>query len=143
MAERFADVIQQERENLHREREELQNKLAEIERELEAIDAYEATKSRKAKSPARRQARTRRTGMKAEVRTRRRKAAVPRGSQRQAVLRVVTENPAGLRRREILARLGVKGNKTGEMSISNALTALTKSHQLDRKDGKYVLVNGG
>lgn len=143
MTERFADVIQQEREHLHREREELQKKLAEIDRELQAIDAYEATKSGKAKSPARRQVRARTTRTRTAAGTRRRKAAAPRGSKRQAVLRVITENPAGLRRREILARLGVKGNKTGEMSISNALTALTKSHQLDRKDGKYVPTNGG
>jgi hypothetical protein len=143
MADRFADVIQQERDHLHREREELQKRLAEIDRELEAIDAYETTKSGKAKSPSRRQVRARPTRTRAQKVTRQRKAAAPRGSKRQDVLRVITENPEGLRRREILARLGVKGNKTGEMSISNALTALTKSHQLDRRDGKYVPINGG
>jgi len=140
MAERFANVIQQERESLRREREELQKKLAEIDRELEAIDAYESTRSGKGKSPVRRQVRARPTRSKKV--TRQRKTAAPRGSKRQDVLRVITENPDGLRRREILARLGMKGNKTGEMSISNALTALTKSHQLDRRDGKYMAVNG-
>jgi len=139
MAERFANVIQQERETLRREREELQKKLAEIDRELQAIDAYEATKSGKAKSPLRRQVRARPTRTRTQRRTRQPKAAAPLGSKRQEVLRVITENPDGLRRREILARLGLKGNKTGEMSISNALTALTKSHQLDRRDRKSVV----
>jgi hypothetical protein len=143
MTERFADVIQQERETLHREREELQTKLAEIDRELAAIDAYEATKSGIGKSAARPQARSRPARTRTQKVTRQRTAAAPRGNKRLQVLRVITENPDGLRRREILARLGVKGNKTGEMSISNALAALTKSHQLDRRDGKYVPVNGG
>jgi len=33
--------------------------------------------------------------------------------------------------------MGLKGNKTGEMSVSNALTALTKGNQISRRDGKY------
>jgi hypothetical protein len=32
----------------------------------------------------------------------------------------------------------LKGNKTGEMSVSNALTALTKSKQVIRRDRKYI-----
>jgi len=34
--------------------------------------------------------------------------------------------------------MGLKGNKTGEMSVSNALTALTKSKQVIRRDRKYI-----
>jgi hypothetical protein len=138
MAERFADVIQQEREHLHREREELQKRLAEIDREFAAIDAYEATKAGKAKASARQKARA--VGTRAATRTgnQRRNPAMPRGSKRDALLEIIRENPAGLRRREILTRMGLKGNKSGEMSVSNALTALTKAHQLGRKDGKYV-----
>jgi hypothetical protein len=34
--------------------------------------------------------------------------------------------------------MGVKGNKSGEQSISNALMALTKQNQLDRREGRYV-----
>ena len=37
-----------------------------------------------------------------------------------------------------LERLELKGNKAGEMSVSNALTALTKGKQVARKDRKYV-----
>jgi len=43
----------------------------------------------------------------------------------------------GLTRGEILEKMGLKGNKTGEMSVSNALTALTKANQVRRDGGKY------
>ena len=33
--------------------------------------------------------------------------------------------------------LGVKGDKAGEMSVLNALTALTKANQIARREGKY------
>ena len=140
MADRFADVMQKERERLHREREqvsnqqqELENKLAQIDRELEAIDAYEAAKSGKAKTskrsaPGRGTRRARRQG--------------PRGSRREALLQVIRENPDGLRRGEILERMGLKGDKSGEMSVSNALTALTKANQVSRHEGKYFTQGG-
>ena len=41
-------------------------------------------------------------------------------------------------RGEILEAMGLKGNKAGEMSVSNALTALTKASQVVRRDGKYI-----
>ena len=44
----------------------------------------------------------------------------------------------GLTRGEILEKMGLKGNKSGEMSVSNALTSLTKANQVARKDRKYV-----
>jgi hypothetical protein len=33
--------------------------------------------------------------------------------------------------------MGLKGDKAGEMSVSNALTALTKNNQVRREGGKY------
>ncbi len=45
----------------------------------------------------------------------------------------------GLTRGQILEKMGLKGDKAGEMSVSNALTALTKSQQVSRRDGKYVI----
>jgi hypothetical protein len=33
--------------------------------------------------------------------------------------------------------MGLKGDKAGEMSISNALTAVTKANQVTRRDGRY------
>ena len=59
------------------------------------------------------------------------------GSRREELLRLITGSK-GLSRGEILEKMGLKGNKAGEMSVSNALTALTKSKQVSRKDRKYV-----
>jgi len=134
MAEQsFADFITRERERLHAEREqlfnqqhELEGKLADINRELSAIDAYEAAKNGKVPAAARqpRGARARPQGR--------------RGSKRDALMQVIKGNPSGLTRGEILDRMGLKGDKTGEMSVSNALTALTKANQVTRRDGRYI-----
>src|SRR5438067_1891121 len=136
MAEQFSEFIQQERERLDRERQDvlrqhegLENRLAEIDRELEAIEAYEAAKTGKINS--RRQGRSGRG-----------RSQAPRGSRREALLQLMRENPNGLRRGEILERMGLKGDKAGEMSVSNALTALTKSNQVSRHEGKYFTQGG-
>ena len=128
----FADFIARERERLHGEREqvftaqqELESKLAAINNELRAIDAYEAAKTGKTAAPAR-QAR----GGAARTTER-------RGSRREGLLALIRQNVAGLSRGEILEKMGLKGNKSGEMSVSNALTALTKAGQVSRQDGKY------
>jgi len=129
----FSDFINRERERLHAERDrviaqqkELETKLAEIARELQAVDAYEAAKTRKSVAQPRQA-----HGGRASVHS------GQRGSKREALLAVIRENPAGLRRGEILERMGLKGDKSGEMSVSNALTALTKGGQVTREDGKY------
>jgi len=134
MAEQtFADFITRERERLHAEREqifnqqhELEGKLTDINRELAAIDAYEAAKSGKTPAAAR-QAR----GARARPQAR-------RGSKREALMQVIKDNPTGLTRGEILDRMGLKGDKSGEMSVSNSLTAMTKAKQVMRRDGRYV-----
>jgi len=103
----FADFIARERERLHAEREqvfsqqqELEAKLAAINNELHAIDAYEAAKTGKSiASPLGRG----RDGAR----------QVRRGSRRDSILRVISENPAGLSRGEPLEKMGLKGNKTG------------------------------
>jgi hypothetical protein len=132
--ERFEDVMKAERERLHREREavlaeqrELVKKLAAISRGLSAIDAYEAARTGKALSPARQ------SGA-------RRAPRAARGSRREGVLQVIRENGAGLTRGEILERMGLKGDKSGEMSVSNALTALIKSNQVARRERRYRVV---
>lgn len=129
MAQSLHDVITKDKERLNSERaairaqqRELEKKLAEIDREYTAIDAYEAAKSGKA---------TRQTGA-------RRASGGRKGGKRDAIIAVLQANPDGLSRGELLEKMGLKGNKTGEMSVSNALTALTKSNQVARKDGKYV-----
>ena len=60
-----------------------------------------------------------------------------RGSKREQLLDLIRKHPGGLARKEILEQLGLKGDKSGEMSVSNALTALTKANQVARAEGKY------
>ena len=129
----FADFIARERERLHAAREqifnqqhELQTKLDAINREFTAIDAYEAAKSGKAPAAAR------------QTRGARTRPQTRRGSKREALMQVIKDNPSGLSRGEILERMGLKGDKSGEMSVSNALTALTKANQVTRREGRYV-----
>src|SRR3954447_27042330 len=123
----FAEYIARERERLRAEREqvfsqqeELQRKLDAINREYAAIDAYETAKTGKAgrRAQADRQPRAR------------------RGSRRQALLELIRQSD-GLSPGEILERMGLKGDKSSAMSVSNALTALTKSNQVRREGGKY------
>ena len=61
-----------------------------------------------------------------------------RCEKRQAILELVNQHPDGLSRGEILNLIGVKSDKSGEQSVSNALSALTKQNQLGKKDKKYV-----
>ncbi|HVC52564.1 MAG TPA: hypothetical protein VND87_11130 [Stellaceae bacterium] len=131
MADTFREFITRERERLHAERESIFNKqqqleadLAEINRELSAIDAYEAVKTGKAAPP--RQAATGRGQPRAR-----------RGSKREQILEVIRASD-GLSRSEILEKMGLKGDKAGEMSVSNALTALIKANQVARRDGRYI-----
>ena len=123
----FAEYIARERERLRAEREqvfsqqeELQHKLDAVNREFAAIEAYETAKTGKSAQRAR-------TGRQPRVR---------RGSRRQVLIEMIRQSD-GLSRGEILEQLGLKGDKSGEMSVSNALTALTKSNQVQREGGKY------
>jgi hypothetical protein len=133
--ETFESFMQRERSRLHGEREavfgqqqELEKKLVEINRELAAIDAYEAAKSGKASTGARAA-----MGGRGASRAR-------RGSKREQLLQLIRGSAGGLARKDILVQMGLKGDKSGEMSVSNALTALTKASQIARRDGKYHAV---
>ena len=53
------------------------------------------------------------------------------------MLKSVEAAAKGATRGELLERLGVKGNKAGEQSVSNALNALKKSGKIDSADGKW------
>jgi hypothetical protein len=143
---RFADVMQREREHLNRERDEILNqqrdlemKLTEINRELAAIDAYEAAKTGKASTPSRQPRAPRKSAATMPQSPRETRPRPPAGSRREAILGVIGEAPSGLSRGEIFQRMGLKGNKSAEKSVSNALTALTKNNQVSRKEGKYVM----
>jgi len=125
--DRFSDYIARERERLSREREEisnqrreLDNRLAAIDRESQALDAYQTAKTGKPDGGRRTQTQHR----------------VPRGSRREELLNLIGDGN-GLSRGDILERMGLKGDKAGEMSVSNALNALTKRNQVRREGGKY------
>ena len=133
-AETFGSFIVQERTRLQRARDKaLQNKadidreLQEIESELAAIAAYEHAKGGKPGRAGKRTPTKRTTAPRAR-----------RGEKRQAILGVLQQHPDGATRGEILTLMGVKGDKSGEQSVSNALTALTKQSQLGRREGKYI-----
>ena len=117
---RERDRLRAEREQVFTQQEELQRKLDAVNREFAAIEVYETAKTGKAarQAPAGRQPRAR------------------RGGRREALLEIIRQCD-GLSRGEILERMGLKGDKSGEMSVSNALTALTKSNQVHREGGKY------
>lgn len=122
--ENFADYIASERERLSAKRafligsrQSIDDELAALDREFAAIDAYEAAKT--GKTPAK-------------------NGAVPRvrrGSRREAILNAVRGSVAGMSRGDLLELFGVKGDKSGEMAVSNALTVLIKSGALVR-DGR-------
>jgi hypothetical protein len=59
-----------------------------------------------------------------------------RGSRREELLNLIRDGN-GLSRGDILERMGLKGDKSGEMSVSNALTALAKRNHVRREGGKY------
>jgi|1185.fasta_scaffold729061_1 hypothetical protein len=117
---RERDRLRAEREQVFNQQEELKRRLDAINREFAAVDAYETAKTGKA---ARQAAGSRQQGAR-------------RGSRREALLELIRQSD-GLSRGEILERMGLKGDKSGEMSVSNALTALTKSNQVFRDGGKY------
>jgi len=130
VAEDFGSFVARERERLNDERKaifaqqrELVQKLDAIDKEMVAITAYESAKSGKS-------ARGAGSGNGAARATR-------RGSKREELMSVI-QSGNGLSRGEILEKMGLKGNKAGEMSVSNALTALTKTNAVRREGGKYL-----
>ena len=136
-SENFEQYIERERNRLREQREallqqqrDLESQLEAIDREYDAIAAYEAAKSGK-QTPSRGRVQSRTRGASAPTR---------RGSRREALLQIIREG-GGPTRGEILDRMGLKGDKSGEMSVSNALTALTKSNQVRRGENRKYMVN--
>jgi hypothetical protein len=116
--------IAKQRESLLTQRQEIVNQQQALQAQLDEVDEMLA------KFDAFGGKATRQTGT-------RRRSGSRRGSRRDELLKIITGSK-GLTRGEILEQMGLKGNKAGEMSVSNALTALTKSKQVARKDRKYV-----
>ena len=116
---RQREALLAQRETIFTLQADLQRQLDEVNGMLAKFDVFEDKRSASTQARGRRATGTR------------------RGSKRDELLRVIREG-GGLTRGEILEKMGLKGNKTGEMSVSNALTALTKGNQIARRDGKYL-----
>ncbi len=134
MALDIDEVIAKQRERLTKERNDIQTKIAElqgqlagIERKFAAIVAYESTLA--GKLPA-----TRRLSRSSIGRST--KPAV-RGEKQTQVLHALEQKPGGMTRSEMIGALGVKGSKSGEQSVSNALAALKKAGKVASTDGKW------
>jgi hypothetical protein len=115
------DALLQQRDSIFGQQHELQQQLDAVNAMLAKFDVFEGRPTARTLT-----GRTRRT------------TTARSGSKRDAVLQMI-RNRDGLSRGEILEKMGLKGDKAGEMSVSNALTALTKSQQVERRDGKYHL----
>ena len=100
-------LMDRERTRLTKVKQDLTTQLTKVDTELKAIDAYLG-----------------------------RGPAPGRGKQDQ-VVSFIKGSAGGLTRAEIIQKMGVKGNKSGEQSISNALGALKRSKRLVLKGGKY------
>ena len=113
--------------------ERLTAELAEARTKLAKVEAYKAIYDGKTL-----------TDLSSEPATRQRRASGPRaarGEMSGKVLGVVQEAKAdGINRAEIIQALGMRGNKTGEASVSNALAALKKAGTIAHNaDGRYFL----
>ena len=117
---RQREQLLQQRQELLNQQQALQQQLDQLDEMLHKFDVFVGKAAR-----PRQQARGRRA------------SGARRGSRRDELLQVIKAGH-GLSRGEILEKMGLKGNKSGEMSVSNALTALTKSKQVVRRDRKYV-----
>src|SRR3954463_5544847 len=116
------EALLQQRVVILNQQQELQRQLEQVEEMLAKFDVFEG-KGRQGR-PNRSTAASR--------------SSSRRGSKRDELLRVIREG-GGLTRGQILEKMGLKGNKSGEMSVSNALTALTKNNQIRRGDDrKYI-----
>jgi hypothetical protein len=117
---RQREALLQQRQEMLNQQHAVQQQLDELDEMLRKFDVFEGKAVRPRK----------------ETRSRRASGS-RRGSKRDELLRIIREGD-GLTRGEILERMSLKGNKAGEMSVSNALTALTKAHQVARRDRRYV-----
>jgi hypothetical protein len=121
--------IARQREALLNQRQEILNQQQALQEQIDQLDEmltkFDVFQGKFAKRGAARKAKTRGA------------SGTRRGSKREELLGVIRGGD-GLTRGEILEKMGLKGDKSGEMSISNALTALTKRNQVRRDGRKYL-----
>lgn len=105
-----------------------------IDAELAAIDAYESATA--APTPRKRRARKADAPAPAPAKKTRRRRRVSRRAE--IVSAIASFGAAGAGRADIIRTLDVKGDKSAEQSVSNALAALKKSGEVTHQDGKYM-----
>ena len=125
----FEQMIEKERarlgalrDNLVAQQAGIATQLGDIDKELAAISAYERAKTGK---PMRQTKATKITRS-------------PRGAKREELLSLIEETP-NLTRGEIIEKLGIKGDKGQEQSISNALATMKKAGTISANEGKYAV----
>jgi hypothetical protein len=141
MGQNFAQVIEQERARLTKAKDAAIAKkrscdaeIATIDKELAAISAYERVKTDRAPGTD-----TRRPGIRTNKAS---STGTRRSGIRQDVLNAIKSHPEGIGRADLLEAVGVKGEKSGEKSVSNSLFVLKKNMSIDSKDGKYKATTG-
>lgn len=102
---------------------EIDDEIAWFDRELAAINAYEAAKTGRKPAAAAQSAAPRRRGRP--------------GPLQESILRAISESVSGMSRGDLINMFGFKGDRSAEMSISNALVRLVKTGALYRDGGKY------
>lgn len=146
----FRTHVTQEKQRLAQQRQAAAKRVAEIESqlsdlgaELQAIDgelaAIAAYENARGDTPAPRRRRARKADAATPATTTRRR----RGSRQAELLSVIASfGSAGVGRGGIIDALNVKGDKSAEQSVSNALAALKKSGAVAHQDGKYTVAAG-
>ncbi|MDE0348742.1 MAG: hypothetical protein OXM56_03410 [Gammaproteobacteria bacterium] len=144
----FRTQVAEEKKRLSQQRRDAEKRIASLESELStlaaemkgidgelaAIEAYESATAAPAPRSRQRRARTAEAAAPAK-RTRRRR----RVSRRAEIVSVIASfGAAGAGRADIIRTLDVKGDKSAEQSVSNALAALKKSGEVAHQDGKYI-----
>lgn len=109
-----------QREQIFDQQHDLQRQLDQVNDMLRKFDAFEGKPTPVA----------RRSASSAQPRVR-------RGSKRDELLTIIRQGD-GLTRGDILEKMHLKGDRAGEMSVSNALTGLTKGGHIKRQEGKYI-----
>ena len=112
-----SDQLKAEIADMEQARREKVERLFEISRRLKACDAYERALNGVVASGESTRAR--------------------KGSRREAILNAIGDDE--MSRAGILEKLGLKGDKAGEMSVSNALTSMKKNGEVSAENGVYFV----
>jgi hypothetical protein len=112
-------------------KEQVESEVADLTTELRAVDAYHAAKGDGSLSKA--------SGRSRKLPAKARKSSGRQSGMREQVLSKIKEAADGIARGELLIAMEMKGNKSGELAVSNALAALKKAGKAIARDGKYLV----